>query len=71
MKPSSGEGFVRGFAVFQIALHHDIAAHHDFAKCFAISGHRLHGLRIFDVERFKREIAHALPRFFRRLFGGR
>ena len=67
MKPAAREGLVgRGF-VLQIALHHDIAAEHHLAHRLAVGGHAFHRLRVDDVERLERVIAHALARFQLRL----
>jgi hypothetical protein len=42
VKPAAGKGIGGRLRIFQIALHHDIAAEHDFADRFAVMRHRPH-----------------------------
>ena len=63
MEPAAGEGFVRCLRIFQIALHDDVAAEHNFAQRLAVGGHARHGLRVHDGQAFERDVAHALADF--------
>ena len=67
MKPAAGKRLVAGGLVLEIALHHHIAAEHDFAERGPVARHWLHAVRIEHVERLERQIAHALARFLCRL----
>ena len=48
VEPSIGKGFLSGVGVFQIAFHHDIAAHHHLAHGLCVFWDRLHSYGIGD-----------------------
>src|SRR3546814_1277808 len=48
MEPAARQCFLRGLGVFQITLHGDIAAEHDFTHGLALGRYRLHGFRVHD-----------------------
>ena len=64
MKPATRESLARRRLVFQITLHHDIAAEHHLAQ--HARGYLFHGLRIEHRQCLQPMIGHALAR----LLGG-
>ena len=60
MEPAAGKGFVGRGLVVEIALHHNIAAEHDFAQRLAVGGHLDHGVGIHDGQAFEGNGAHTL-----------
>src|SRR5690606_30320610 len=68
VEPAAGKGFLGGAGVFQVALHHGVAAHEDFTDGLAVAGCRFHGFRIADHHAFQGRVAHALAGFYARPF---
>ena len=66
VEPAASKGLGGSLRVFEVTLHHDIAAEHDFAHRLAIGGYGLHGFGIDDIKGFEGEITDALTR----LLGG-
>ncbi|MNG93656.1 hypothetical protein D3C79_526310 [compost metagenome] len=62
VEPAATEGFGGGFRVFQVTLHHRVAAHEDFAQGIAVAGYWLKGLRVGDHQAVEGRVAHALAR---------
>ena len=60
MKPAAGKGLGRGLGVLQIALHHDIAAEHDFAHGLAVGRHIGHVVCVHHRHTLLQRVAHAL-----------
>ena len=60
--PVSDERLCRCSLVFEIPLHHRIAAYHDLADRCAIAWNRNHGLGISDRNRLDHRIGNTLPR---------
>ncbi len=70
MIPAAFERFIRGAGVFQIALHHHIAAEHHLAHGVAIIGHFQHGFGVAHGQIFQHRIAYPLARLDAGLFIG-
>ena len=60
VEPAAGEGGLGGRRVLQIALHDDVAAHHDLAQRRAVARDGRHRLRVHDLQAFEHRVAHAL-----------
>ena len=60
MEPTAFKGLRSGVGVFQIALHDDVAAKHDFAHGLPIVGCGGHALRVFQGHALLQGIANAL-----------
>ena len=60
MEPAAIESLGRGAGVLQVALHHQIAAHHDLAEGLAVLGHRLQGVRVGHHQAVEQQLAHTL-----------
>ena len=60
VEPAATERFGGGFGVFQVALHHGVAAHEDLAQRVAIACHRLECLRVGHHQPVQGRVAHAL-----------
>ena len=67
MQPAAAQGFRRRLGIVQIALHHGVAAQHQFADGLAVSRHRGHGFGVQDRLVKERRVAHPLTRHFKRL----
>ena len=65
VKPPARKGARGGFRVFQVALHHDVAAEHRLADFRAVARGRPHAVvRAQHIQAFQRVVAHSLPRVF-------
>ena len=60
VKPPAFECFLGGAGVFQITLHHDVAAKHDLAHGLAIGGNLSHGFRVHHRHALLQLVAHPL-----------
>ena len=70
MKPAAFEALAGCGRVFQVALHHHIAAEHDLADGLPVPGHRVHGLRIAHRQILQNGVVDALPGLDRGLLPG-
>ena len=62
VKVPAGEGFLARVRIFQVTLHDDVAAKHDFADALAVARHRYHGFGVHDHELLEHRVTHALAR---------
>ena len=60
VEPAAGKGLGSRLRIFQVALHHGVAAHEDLANGLAVLRHRLEGVRVGYHDAFECGVAHAL-----------
>ena len=60
MEPACGKGFLRGLRVFQVALHHQVAAKEYFAQALSVSRYLFQGDRVEHGNGLLQGVGHTL-----------